>query len=786
MSSQLKKELVLDGLDCANCAAKIENQVGQLDSLSSASVNFISKTLTIEVKPSENVEQAIEQIRNIVVRLEPDVIVKEKSEIKTFKKVLILNGLGCANCAAKIEQQVQGINGIKSASVDFVSKKLMIEVFESSKLPEIVRQVSDIATSIESDIKVIEQNVSNSTVVEEEPDRINKLEIARIAVGILFFIIALIFKFQDWIDFGLFFISYLLVGGEVVIKAIKKILKGQVFDEHFLMSVATIGAFAIGQFAEGVAVMLFYQVGEFFQDLAVNNSRRSIKALMNIRPDYANLKIGDTITTVSPEDVHVGDFIVIKPGEKIPLDGIVSEGRSLVDTSAITGESLPREVEIGNDVYSGSINKNGLFVIKVTKEFGESTVSKILDLVQNASSKKAPTENFITKFARYYSPVVVFAALALAVIPPLIIPGASFAEWISRALIFLVISCPCALVISIPLGFFGGIGGASKHGILFKGSNYLEALNSVDTVVFDKTGTLTKGVFEVTKISSMKAGGEQQLLEYAAYAEGYSSHPIAQSIIHAYGKKIDHAILSQYDEVAGQGTKVTVGGNQVFAGNARLMTQENIQFDVPDEVGTIVHVAANQVYLGYIVISDEIKKDAAEAIQNLRKIGIKKLMMFTGDSKSVGEKIGRQLGLDQVQSELMPDQKVSEFEKLEKQKQPKSKILFVGDGINDAPVLTRADVGIAMGGLGSDAAIEAADVVIMTDEPSKIVSAIKIAKITRKIVWQNIAFAFIVKGVFLIMGAAGIATMWEAVFADVGVAIIAVFNAMRVLNIKNI
>jgi Zn2+/Cd2+-exporting ATPase len=786
MSAPVKREFILDGLDCPNCAAKIENQVGQLDFISSSSVNFISKTLTIEMKPSGNVDQAIEQIRQIVAKLEPDVRVKEKAELKSYKKVLILNGLGCANCAAKIEQQVQGIKGVKSASLDFISKKLTVEAFDCFELPEIVRQVSDIAVSIESEIKVIEQNISSNNVAEEESDRIDKLEIVRIVLGMLFFIIALVFKFRGWIDFGLFLISYLLVGGEVVIRAIKKILKGQVFDEHFLMSVATIGALAIGQFAEGVAVMLFYQVGEFFQDLAVNNSRRSIKALMNIRPDYANLKNGDKITTVSPEDVHVGDLIVIKPGEKIPLDGIVNEGRSLVDTSAITGESLPREVEIGNDVYSGSINKNGLFVIKVTKEFGESTVSKILDLVQNASSKKAPTENFITKFARYYSPVVVFAALALAVIPPLIIPDASFAEWIRRALVFLVISCPCALVISIPLGFFGGIGGASKHGILFKGSNYLEAQNSVDTIVFDKTGTLTKGVFEVTKISSVKAEGEQQLLEYAAYAEGFSTHPIAQSIIHAYGKKIDRDILSQYDEVAGQGTKVTVSGNQVMAGKARLMTQENIPFDVPDAVGTIVHVAVNHEYLGYIVISDEIKRDTAEAIQNLRKIGIKKLIMFTGDSKLVGGKIGRQLGLDQVQSELLPDQKVAEFEKLERQKQPKSKILFVGDGINDAPVLTRADVGIAMGGLGSYAAIEAADVVIMTDEPSKIVSAIKIAKKTRNIVWQNIAFAFTVKGIFLIMGAAGLANMWEAVFADVGVAIIAVFNAMRVLNMKNI
>ena len=541
------------------------------------------------------------------------------------------------------------------------------------------------------------------------------------------------------------------------------------------MSVATIGAFAIGQYAEGVAVMLFYQVGDFFQDLAVNNSRKSIKALMNIRPDYANLKTGDQISTVRPEEVHIGDFIVIKPGEKVPLDGIVSDGKSLIDTSAITGESVPRDIEVGHEVYSGSINKNGTFVVQVTREFGDSTVSKILDLVQNASSKKAPTEKFITKFARYYSPVVVFAALALAIIPPLLIPGAAWSDWIRRSLVFLVISCPCALVVSIPLGFFGGIGGASKLGILFKGSNYLEALNAVDTVVFDKTGTLTKGVFDVTRISSVIPDDEQRLLKFAAYAEGFSSHPIAQSIIHAYGQEIDHSLLENYNEMAGHGTRVIVDGQEVLAGNARLMAQEDILFTEPDEIGTIVHVAVDRQYLGYIVISDQMKDDAVEAIHGLRKTGISQIMMFTGDSKIVAEKIGRLLGLDQVYSELLPDQKVEEFEKLKMLGNSGQKILFVGDGINDAPVLARADIGIAMGGLGSDAAIESADVVIMTDEPSKIVTAIKIARRTRKIVWQNIAFAFVVKGIFLILGAAGLSNMWEAVFADVGVTIAGAF-----------
>lgn len=705
---------------------------------------------------------------------------------ESAKKEILLEGLGCANCAAKIEQKVSELEGVKSASVDFVSKRLTIETFDKNEMPEIIRKSSDIVGSIEPDIKVQIGDLSDEADDENGFDRIDRWKIARTVFGMILFLIALFFEFTDWIDFGLYLISYLLVGGEVVFKAIRKILKGQIFDEHFLMSVATIGAFAIGQYAEGVAVMLFYQVGDFFQDLSVNKSRKSIRALMNIRPDYANLKTGNQIRAVSPEAVHVGDLIVIRPGEKIPLDGIVVEGKSLIDTSVITGESLPRDIETGHEVYSGSINKNGLFVVQVTKEFGDSTVSKILDLVQNASSKKAPTEKFITKFARIYSPVVFFAALALAIIPPLLIPGATWADWIRRALVFLVIACPCALVVSIPLGFFGGIGGASKQGILFKGSNYLEALNAVDTIVFDKTGTLTKGVFDVTKVFSVKPNGEQQLLKLTAHAEGFSSHPIAQSIIHAYGQEIDCSQLINYNEMAGHGTRVTIEGQEVLAGNARLMSQENILFTEPDEIGTIVHVAVDRQYMGYIVISDQMKDDAAEAIQGLRKIGISQIVMFTGDSKIVGEKIGHQLGLDQVYSELLPDQKVEEFEKLKMLSNSGQKILFVGDGINDAPVLARADIGIAMGGLGSDAAIESADVVIMTDEPSKIVTAIKIARRTRKIVWQNIAFAFIVKGVFLILGAAGLSNMWEAVFADVGVTIAAVFNAMRVLNVKNI
>ena len=592
-------------------------------------------------------------------------------------------------------------------------------------------------------------------------------------------------EFTNPVELAIFLTSYLIVGYSVVLRAVKGIIRGQVFSENFLMTIATIGAFFVGEYPEGVAVMLFYLVGELFQDVAVNRSRRSISALMNIRPDYANLKIGDGTQKVSPEDVRIGDIIIVKPGEKVPLDGKVLTGTSMVDTSALTGESLPRELMPGSDALSGFINQNGVLTVEVRKTFGESTVSKILDLVQNAGSRKAPTENFISKFARYYTPAVVFGALAVAVIPPLLIQGATFSEWIYRALIFLVISCPCALVISIPLGFFGGIGGASKRGILVKGSNYLEALNDVDTVIFDKTGTLTQGVFKVTAIEP-RTLSKERLLEVAALTESYSTHPIALSIARAYGKLLDQSRVHDVQEVAGQGISAKVDGQRVLAGNTRLMEQNGIAFPMVDSLGSVVHMSIDGAYAGYLVISDEVKKDAAEAIRALRAAGVRKIAMLTGDLKLVGDQIGRDLGIDEVYSELLPADKVAKLEALDAKKGKKGKLVFVGDGINDAPVLARADIGIAMGGLGSDAAIEAADIVIMTDEPSKIATAIKIAKKTRTIVMQNIIFALGVKGVFLMLGATGHATMWEAVFADVGVAVIAILNSMRVMNTKTL
>ncbi len=708
----------------------------------------------------------------------------EKVITQPGREVICFSGLCCADCSVRIEKEVNKLQGVKTASLDFISQKLTIDTDNKHDLPDIVHKATEIAGRIEPGIEVVKSAESGDPA--SNSDKKVWLERTTFALGAVIFAVALIADISFWAEFALFLVSYLLVGGEVVIRALKNIARGQIFDENFLMTIATIGAFAIGEFPEGVAVMLFYQIGEFFQDMAVNRSRKSITALMDIRPDFANLLTGDEVQKVSPDKVTIGDIIIVRPGEKVPLDGRVISGTSSLDTSALTGEALPRDVEAGSEVLSGSINKNGVLKIEVAKEFGESTISKILDLVQNASSKKAPAENFITKFARYYTPFVVFAAAALAVIPPIFVEGATFSEWINRALVFLVVSCPCALVVSIPLSFFGGIGGASKNGILVKGSNFLEALNSVETVVFDKTGTLTKGIFKVTGITSTGNLNETEILEYAALAESYSNHPIANSIQKAYGKAIDKSAITDYEEISGYGVRADIRSKSVLAGNAKLMKKENIPFEDAAVYGTTVHLAIDGSYAGYIVISDEIKSDSINAISGLRSVGVKNLVMLTGDSKSAGEKIGSALGLDEVYSELLPHHKVEKLESLYSKKSGSGKIVFVGDGINDAPVLARADIGVAMGGLGSDAAIEAADVVLMTDEPSKLVSAIKIARRTRNIVWQNIIFAMGVKGIILLLGAGGIATMWEAVFGDVGVALIAILNAMRVMKVDKL
>ena len=606
--------------------------------------------------------------------------------------------------------------------------------------------------------------------------------LVRIIVAAVLFAAGGLLHLEGWAELGVYLVCYAVIGWDIVWKAITNILHGQVFDENFLMTIATVGALILGEHSEGVAVMLFYQVGEWFQSYAVSKSRRSITSLMDIRPDYANIEQGGKLVQVDPEDVKIGDTIIVKPGERVPLDGKIIKGSSTLDTSALTGESMPREVEAGMEVISGCINQTGILTIQTTKAFGESTVAKILDLVENASDKKGKMENFITRFARYYTPVVVFAALALAILPPLV-TGQAFSIWIYRALTFLVISCPCALVISIPLSFFGGIGGASKIGVLVKGSNYLEALAYTETVVFDKTGTLTKGSFAVTEIHA-NGMEDEELLELAAYAEDYSNHPISLSIQKAYGKKIDNSRITDVQEIAGHGVQAVIDGMTVLAGNAKLMEREHISYTAPNAIGTVVYVAFDGRYAGCIVIADEVKADAPAAIKELKAAGIRRTVMLTGDADAVGQDVAHRLGLDRAYTELLPADKVDRVEELLAQKSDKGMLAFVGDGINDAPVLARADVGIAMGALGSDAAIEAADVVLMTDEPSKIAAIMQIARKTIRISNENIVFALGVKFLVLILGALGRANMWAAVFADVGVSVIAILNAIRAMRVK--
>ena len=725
------------------------------------------------------------------------IVINKKLEVamKSNECMLSIEGLDCPNCAAKVERKINTLEGIKEATVDFLGKKIVVLADEISE-NELVELIQTEVDKIEDGVKVFVPKVQAGESSSEEEDT-GKIKKKLLIGGILFVLGIFVPKTLFIPKLAVFLVSYLVIGGDVLLSAFKNILNGQVFDENFLMAIATIGAFAIGEYPEGVAVMLFYQLGELLQGIAVNNSRKSIVSLMDIRPDYANIKVGEGIKKVSPEEIKVGEIIVVKPGEKVPLDGKIVNGASTFDTSALTGESLPREAKAGDDVLSGFINKNGLIEIQVAKVFSESTVSKILYLMENAGSKKSKTENFITKFARYYTPAVVITALIVAIFPPLLIQGATFSDWIYRALIFLVVSCPCALVISIPLGFFGGIGGASRHGILIKGTNYLEVLNNLESVVMDKTGTLTKGIFKVTEVNAennIKINDFENnkteltkplLLKYAAHIEKFSNHPIAQSIVAEYENsvsKVDENVVKDFEEISGFGIKVNINNHQFLAGNSKLMNLENITFDKKENLGTAIYLAADGKYIGNILISDEVKEDSARAIKGMKENGVKEIVMLTGDNEAIGKNIAEKLGIDKVFTELLPNEKVEKLEEIYKTKSEKGKIAFVGDGINDAPVLARADLGIAMGGAGSDAAIEAADVVIMNDEPSKIVTAIKIAKKTKEIVWQNITIAFAIKIVVMALGLFGDATMWEAVFADVGVALLAVLNATRVLR----
>lgn len=727
-------KLTLSGLDCANCANKIEDRVNRLELVEEANMNFSTSQLTVLMKPSALKTEVVTEIKLIVKQLEPHVIVEER-------------------VSTQVTQQSSCCGGSCSSHEGH---------HHAHKDSHQTRQVSD------------EEN--SSKVFNFMKENVYLL------LGVIIFLAVSVVKPTGILEISLYGVSYLLIGGKVLLTALRNITHGEIFDENFLMTIATVGAFAIGEYPEAIAVMLFYEIGELFQSYAVNRSRKSISSLLDIRADHANLVTESGTKEVSPEAVFIGQYIVIKPGERVPLDGEVVEGECYLDTSALTGESVPRLVSVGQEILAGCINTNALVKVRVTKVAGESTVARILELVENASSKKAQTEKFITKFARVYTPIVVALAVLIAIIPPVVFQ-ANFSTWLYRALSFLVVSCPCALVVSIPLGFFAGLGGASKQGVLVKGGNYLEALNHVETVVFDKTGTLTKGVFKVTQLHAVTMT-EEEFIQLAAYAESESNHPIAKSIVEAYGNTIDSSILSHYEEIAGQGVKVLVGDKQVSIGNARLMLHENLEVLPVDAIGTIIHMAVDGVYAGYMVIADEIKESSKAAIAKLKQRGVSQIVMLTGDHEGVAKKVAAELGVDKVYAGLLPHQKVEHVEALLAQQSKDKNLVFVGDGMNDAPVLARADIGVAMGGIGSDAAIEAADVVLMEDDPMALVKAINKAKQTSMILYQNIIFALGIKILVMILVAFGLATMWAAVFADVGVTILAVMNSTRALKSK--
>lgn len=686
---------------------------------------------------------------------------------------LTLEGLNCANCARKIEEKVGKMEGVKESNLNFTTTTLNVKLERKVKEEHAINEIKKIVEALEPHVKV-EKKVSGKTNVQRA-----KFEVKpTLIIGTILYLIAVIGDFKGALALILFVASYLLIGGKVVLTAIKNIARGQLFDENFLMTVATIGAFSISEYPEAVAVMLFYEIGETIQGYAVNKSRSSISSLMDIRADYANIIIDGKEKKVSPETVKVEDIILVKPGEKVPLDGVVIEGESFIDTSALTGESVPRKIVPNDEILSGGINTSGLLKVKVTKKFGESTVSRILEMVENAANKKANTEKFITKFAKVYTPIVVALAILIAVVPSIFIKDALFSTWLYRALVFLVVSCPCALVVSVPLCFFAGIGGASKKGVLVKGSNYLELLKDLETVVFDKTGTLTEGVFSVTEINT-NGIDKEKLIEVAAMAESFSNHPIAISIIKEYGKEIDKEVIKEYKEISGRGIKAVINNEEVLVGNSKLMNEFNILYNEVDSIGTVVYCAINGEFKGSIVISDKIKENAVEALINLKKAGVKKTVMLTGDNKKTAYKVGEKINIDEVHSELLPLDKVKEVEEIMKRSNKNGKLAFVGDGVNDAPVLARADIGIAMGGIGSDAAIEAADIVLMKDDINALVDAINVSKKTNKILWQNIVFALGIKILVMVLGTFGIANMWTAVFADVGVTIIAIINSTR-------
>lgn len=813
----MEKIYLLEGLDCANCAMKIEKKAGRIKGVKEVNVDFVSKKMFVDSE-----EDVTQDILSCVKGLEPDVevieVTKGKKEAHVHREhhhdhehcgcgeehhhhehdhcncghdhepheervlagadKLYVNGLDCASCAAKVEDYVKKMEYVHDASLNFSTGVLFVEIENQQQREATLKKIQEVIPTLEDGVVV--------TMDKQEETKKKSLfsfkDNYRLYIGIVLFAIAILLEDQSY-SVWIFVISYVFAGGKVVLTALKNILRGEVFDENFLMSVATIGAFCVQSYEEAVAVMIFYEIGEMFQSYAVNRSRKSISSLMNIRADYANRLINGEEVKVDPQDVAVDELILVKPGERVPLDGIIVEGNSTLDTSALTGESMPREVSIDEEVLAGVVNLSGLLTLKVTKEYGESTVSRILELVENASSKKAPMEKFITRFAKVYTPAVVALAILVVLLPMILIDGAVFNDWLYRALTFLVVSCPCALVISVPLGMFAGIGAASKKGILIKGGNYLEALKDVDTVVFDKTGTLTKGIFALSEVNAVDHN-QEVLLELAAYAEFYSNHPIAASIRKAYEKDIDKTLLHDYEEVAGNGVRVEYQKKELLAGNHKLMDANNIAYEQVKAIGTIIHIAYDHTYMGYVLIADEIKETSKAAIQALKANGVQKCVMLSGDRQEVGDHVAAQLGLDEVHMQLLPVDKVERVEALLKQQNEHKKLAFVGDGINDAPVLARADVGVAMGGIGSDAAIEAADVVLMKDDPVALSIAMTIAKKTMRILWQNVIFSLVVKIGVLILTVFGLSNMWMGVFADVGVTLLAVLNSMRALKVE--
>lgn len=780
----IKKEYSIINLHCAGCAAKLEGTLEGLEYVEEVSLNFLKKKLTLKTKRDDH-NELLADLNKIADRVEPGTKLMEREEV-SLKREYSIKNLHCAGCASKVEEALEKTGYFEEVNLNFLKKKLSVKL--SAETPEgILETINEIADRIEPGVKVVGEETSCCGGDDHSHDHsqghshdhdhdMGRKELVVLAIGIAVFIMGLLIGEEaKWLPL-LMGVGYLIVGWDIIYRAFSNIKRGSFLDENFLMTIATFGAFAVGESTEAVGVMLFYKIGEYFQGRAVDSSRRSIENLMDIRPDYANIKTDEGVKRVEPSTVRVGDIIQVKAGEKLPLDGRIVKGRAALDTSALTGESIPRDVSEGDMVISGSLNKNGLLEVEVTKLFGDSTVSKILELVEEASSKKAKAEKFITKFARVYTPIVVGIAVLIAIVPAFIY--GDFSTWLYRALIFLVISCPCALVVSIPLSFFSGIGVSSRRGILVKGGNYLEELNKVKTVVFDKTGTLTYGKFQVTEVRANEIS-QEELLEVAAAAEKHSNHPIAQSIVEACGIDIPEKNIQDYKEIEGKGVAVFYRGEEILAGNEKLMKDYNIEYEKAENHGTVVYIAKNGRHLGAILIADKVKKDSAKAIEGLKKLGIE-CHMLTGDSKGVAEAVGGELGIENIHSELLPQDKADHLTRIKNENE--GSVIFVGDGINDAPVLALSDIGVAMGGIGSDAAIEAADIVLMTDEPTKLVEAFNVAAMTRKVVLQNITLALGIKIGVMILGVGGHATMWEAIFADVGVALLAILNAVRIIK----